>query len=304
MFIEQEKNYNDPFLSKEKNEIITFEFLYVSMIFLGHCPDSVGLVAKVSSFFADHDVNITDLEEHTEQNRFFLRIESDTKKNLKKIENDFCSLADEISMEFSFCHPKQKTRVVLFCSQTLHCPLEILSQQLSGASLIEIITIISNSREFESIARRFDIPFFFTKTSVEKAGYEAEQIQILKDTSPDLVALGRYMKILSPQFLAECPSPIINIHHSFLPSFVGGRPYEMAYERGVKMVGATAHFVTKDLDEGPIIAQGVVPVRHTSSIETMKHAGANVEKSVFAEAIQKFSERKIIEWQGRTVVFR
>lgn len=272
------------------------------MIFLGHCPDSVGLVAKVTAFFAHRHINITNLEEHTERDRFFIRIESDEICVLEGIASSFQEIADTLQMEFLFHNPKHKTRIVLFCSKTLHCPLEILARQLSQSLAVEIVAVVSNAREFKSISEQFNIPFFCIETTREN--YEEEQIRILKDFSPDLVALGRYMKVLSPFFLAECPVPIINIHHSFLPSFVGGRPYEMAYERGVKMVGATAHFVTENLDEGPIITQGILPVGHTFSVEMMKHAGANVEKNVFAEAIQKFSERKIIEWKGRTVVFR
>jgi formyltetrahydrofolate deformylase len=274
------------------------------VIFLGHCPDNVGLVARISGFFAKHGISLLHLEEHTEQERFFIRIETDKTEALDTLRNTFQQVAAEISMEFQFYHPEQKTRIALFCSQSLHCQLELLSRQLSGAINTDIVCIISNSRSTQEIAKKFSIPFFYTPTRPENQNHEKHQLEILQDFDIDLIVLGRYMKVLSKYFLDQCNFPIINIHHSFLPSFIGGRPYEMAFDRGVKIVGATAHFVTADLDEGPIISQNVLPVSHSFSAEDMKHAGANIEKLVFSEAIEKFTERKIIEWGGRTIVFQ
>lgn len=274
------------------------------MIFLGHCPDNVGLVAKICKFFAERGINITNLEEHTEASRFFIRIEAQGLEEERMLPSAFEQISDEINMVFCFFDSRKKTKIALFCSGTLHCPLEILSRQLSGTLHTEIAYIISNKSSIEGIAKMFSIPFFYTATQNDSFKHEVRQLEILKNAPVDLIALARYMKVLSKDFLTKVSVPVINIHHSFLPSFVGGRPYEMAYKRGVKIIGATAHFVTQALDEGPIISQDVLPVGHSFSIEEMKRSGANIEKSVFAEAVQKFSEHKIIEWKGRTIVFR
>jgi formyltetrahydrofolate deformylase len=275
------------------------------MIFLGHCPDNVGLVAKICKFFAERGINITNLEEHTEARRFFIRIEAQgLEEEERMLPSAFEQISDEINMVFCFFDSRKKTKIALFCSGTLHCPLEILSRQLSGTLHTEIAYIISNKPSIERIAKMFSIRFFYTATQNGSFAHEVRQLEILKNAPVDLIALARYMKVLSNDFLIKVSVPVINIHHSFLPSFVGGRPYEMAYKRGVKIIGATAHFVTQALDEGPIISQDVLPVGHSFSIEEMKRSGANIEKSVFAEAVQKFSEHKIIEWQGRTIVFR
>jgi len=275
------------------------------MIFLGHCPDNVGLVAKICNFFAERGISLANLEEHTEAKHFFIRIEAEgSAADREKLAAEFRVISDEIGMDFTFFDLQKKTKIALFCSGTLHCPLEILSRQLSGTLNSEILCIISNDSAIEAVAEKFAIPFFAVPTQNGSFAHENRQLEILQEFPVDLIALGRYMKILSKDFLVKATVPVINIHHSFLPSFVGGKPYEMAYNRGVKIVGATAHFVTEALDEGPIITQDVLPVSHSSSVEEMKRSGANVEKAVFAEAVQKFAEHKIIEWQGRTIVFR
>lgn len=274
------------------------------MILLGHCPDSVGLLALVCNFFAERGLNIVNLEEHTENERFFIRLVTDNARPLNEVAAAFAPLGQKMAMEYAFYEDETKSRVALFCSESLHCPLEVLSRQLSRALKVEVIGIVSNARAIEPVAAKAGIPFVYTPTQPQSFAHEAEQLATLKTWQPDLVALGRYMKILSAAFIETADLPIINIHHSFLPSFIGGKPYEMAYARGVKIVGATAHFVTEKLDEGPIIAQGVLPVSHSLSVEEMKQSGAHIEKAVFAEAIEKFSERKILEWQGRTVVFQ
>lgn len=272
------------------------------MIFLAHCKDQVGIVASISSFFASQNLNITSLEEHAEQGQFFCRIEAEGTEDFEGFQSAFLPVSERLQMKFWIFHESQKTNIVLFCSASLPCPMEIISQMLSGTLAVNIMGIISNFETIEPIAKKLGIPFFYTPTN--EKNYEQAQFEILNTLNPELICLGRYMKILSADFLANWHKPIINIHHSFLPSFVGGKPYEMAFERGVKLIGATAHFATKDLDEGPIIAQAVLSIGHASSVEEMKSAGSQIEKSVFAEAIQKFSERKILEFQGRTIVFR
>ena len=272
------------------------------MIFLGHCPDAVGLLARLCGYFAFEGINITDLEEHTEQGRFFLRCVGDHADDLPAVQNRFAPLGEELQMEYAFFPQQQKARVLLFCSQSLHCPLEVLARQQTGALNVEVVALVSDHGAADEIAEQYEIPFFHTPVA-DDCGHETRQLALVEQYQPDIIALGRYMRILSPEFLSAVPCPVINIHHSFLPSFVGGRPYEMAYERGVKMVGATAHFVSEELDAGPIIAQSTLPVNHSASVTEMKRSGAHIEKAVFAEALEKFSEHKILEYGGRTVVF-
>ncbi len=279
------------------------------MIFLAHCPDRVGLLAQITQFFALQGVNITGLEEHAERGRFFIRIEGTQDPQQKSTPQQwdvlFKNLGQSLNMKYQFFEKRTKLRVVMFCSKTLACPLEILTRQLSESLNVKLLAVVSNAKTIEPVIERLDIPFFFTptKNSQTSADHETPQLEIIQDLNPDLVILARYMKVLSEDFLSGIPCPIINIHHSFLPSFIGGNPYEQAYERGVKLMGATAHFVTKELDQGPIIAQDVGEVGHQFSIEEMKKEGAHIEKRVFAHAVGKFSEHKVIEWAGRTVVF-
>ena len=274
------------------------------MIFLAHCPDRVGLIAEISSFFAAHKVNILQLEEHTERGRFFIRIEGQGSEDLSCAdwEKMFTPLGKDLEMEFRFFDTKEKVKVLLFCSKTLHCPLEIISRQYSGALNINILGIVSNHVRVKKVSEMFNIPLYITSTEKDFE-HEVPQVEIIQKYNPDLVILARYMKVLSNDFLQKVPCPIINIHHSFLPSFIGSDPYAQAYARGVKLIGATAHFVTKDLDEGPIITQEISSVTHQYSVSEFKRTGADIEKQVLAKAVQKFSEHKVIEWEGRTVVF-
>ena len=274
------------------------------MIFLAHCPDRIGIIAQISSFFATHEVNILQLEEHTERGRFFIRIEGQGAEDItcadwQKI---FTPLGTELDMNFQFFDPKEKIKVLLFCSKTLHCPLEIISRQYSEALNTNILGVVSNHEKIKKVSEMFNIPLHITSTEKDSE-HEVQQLELIRHYNPDLIILARYMKVLSDDFLRQITCPIINIHHSFLPSFIGSDPYTQAYNRGVKLIGATAHFVTKDLDEGPIIIQEVSAVTHQYSVSEFKHTGADIEKQVLAKAVQKFSEHKVIEWEGRTVVF-
>ncbi len=272
------------------------------MILLAHCPDSKGLVAKISTFFASDNLNILKLEEHTERGQFFIRIHSTTPQNIEDFSEKFKKLAEEIQMEFSTFSVEKKTKVVLFCSATLPTPLEIVLAEVSESLPIQVVHIISNHEIIKPIAEKFNINFSYVP-SVKNNLHEQEHIKILENLDYDVICLARYMKIISDDFLQKISKPIINIHHSFLPSFIGGKPYEMAFDRGVKLIGATSHFVTKDLDEGPIIAQDVFHIGHNLSVDEMKKEGANIEKKVFSEALKKFAQHKIIEWNGRVIVF-
>lgn len=274
------------------------------MIFLAHCPNKIGLVAMISKFFKENNLDITTLEEHAEREYFFIRIKTpNTKDNeIIHIKKEFSVIAKYINMKFKFFKNDFKTKIGLFCSSTLHCPLEVLSQKITGNLPIEISFIVSNKKNFSNIAKTNKIPFYYVPTK-DNTDYEGEQLKIIKKYSPDLIALARYMKVLSPLFLSQCPIEIINIHHSFLPSFIGNKPYEMAYKRGVKIIGATAHFVTEELDQGPIITQNILPINHRLSIKELKTYGSNTEKMTFIEAIEKFTKHKVITHRGRTVIF-
>ncbi|MBF0417695.1 MAG: formyltetrahydrofolate deformylase, partial [Magnetococcales bacterium] len=268
------------------------------IIFLGHCPDRVGLDARITGFFADELFNILDLSQHSERGRFFIRIEGSEEGSPQCIQTwteKFFPIARELDMEYSFHDPLERLRVVMFCSKTLPCPLEVLSRWLSGEMRLDLRAVVSNHPEIEPIIRKLDLPFYHTPTSGEAQIFESMQIRIIEQHTPDLIVLARYMKILSGSFLDAVRIPIINIHHSFLPSFIGNDPYEQAYRRGVKLIGATAHFVTRELDEGPIIHQDVVRIGHQFSVKDMKQVGADIEKQVLASALRKFTERKIIQ---------
>ena len=273
------------------------------MIFLANCPDTTGLVAKISTFFASNNLNILKLEEHTERGQFFIRIQSTDPQSTANFSKKFQKISKEIDMQFSLFSETKKTKVVLFCSATLPTPLEIILGEISDSLPIKIVHIVSNHETIRPIAEKFMIPFSYVPSEKNNL-HEQEHIKILENIEYDVICLARYMKIISDDFLQQISNPIINIHHSFLPSFIGGKPYEMAFERGVKLIGATSHFVTKDLDEGPIIAQDVFHIGHSLSLEEMKKEGANIEKKVFSEALKKFAQHKLIEWKGRVIVFQ
>ncbi|MBF0614336.1 MAG: formyltetrahydrofolate deformylase [Magnetococcales bacterium] len=276
------------------------------IIFLGQCKDQVGLDARITGFFAGELFNILDLAQHSERGHFFIRIEGCEEGERQAIQTwteKFFPIARELDMEYSFHDPLERPRVVLFCSKTLACPLEIISRWMSGDLRIDLRAVVSNHLEIEPVMTKLGIPFHYVPTTGDSKLFEKKQLEIIEQCDPDLVVLARYMKILSAEFLAEARIPIINIHHSFLPSFIGNNPYEQAYRRGVKLIGATAHFVTSALDEGPIIVQDVVRIGHQFSVLDMKQVGADIEKQVLASALRKFIEHKIIDWQGRTIVF-
>lgn len=276
------------------------------IIFLGHCPDKVGLVAAITRFFAQENVNILNLEQHSERGHFFIRIEGKEEADPQSIPTwlgKFRPVGQKLAMEFNFYDPLDRLRVALFCSKTLPCPMEIIARQLSGDLNIDLQGVISNHCTIEPMVNQLNIPFYHIPTTGEIPDFEGAQLAILQKMRPDLVVLARYMKILSQGFLQALSQPIINIHHSFLPSFIGNDPYEQAYRRGVKLIGATAHFVTKELDEGPIICQDITQVSHRFSIAQMKQLGGDIEKQVLACALRKFTERKVVQWQGRTIVF-
>ncbi len=279
------------------------------IVFLIQSEDSKGLLAGISSFFYEQGFNILSCEQHTDlpTNRYFMRVALDVEDlsySSEALERQFAELAEPLGLEWSVHYPNEVARVAVLVSKASHCLYDILAKQSEGVIECEIPLVISNHPDLESVAQRFDIPFRHLPVSREtKAEQEAEILNLLRENAIDLVVLARYMQILSPAFLRAFDKPIINIHHAFLPAFQGANPYRRAYDRGVKIIGATAHYVTEDLDEGPIIDQDVARVSHRCGPEDMKRMGRDVESVVLSRALKAHLERKVIVFANKTVVF-
>lgn len=279
-------------------------------ILLIHCPDQMGLVAAVTDFLHKNNGNIISLDQHVERDiqHFFMRVEWELDGFLipeEKIDDFFGTLiGHKYGMSWQLHFTNRPLRIALFVSKMSHCLYDILQRYVSGEWNAEIPLIVSNHENLRYIAERFDIPYHvFPITKATKAEQEARELKLLKAERIDLVVLARYMQILSDDFVSALPNRVINIHHSFLPAFKGARPYHSAHTRGVKIIGATSHFVTADLDEGPIIAQDVVSVSHKDAVEDLIRKGKNLEKVVLAEAIWLALQHKILPYRNRTIVF-
>lgn len=279
-------------------------------IILISCPDQKGLVAVVTDFLHRNNGNIISLEQHVDQadGQFFMRVEWELEGfaiPAEKLNDYFATLIGATyQMDWSIHFTARKPKMAIFVTKMSHCLFDILQRYHSGEWAVEIPVIISNHRHLEPLAQRFDIPFRHLPINKEnKAEQEAIQIEILEELQVDVIVLARYMQILSDQFIQHFPNKIINIHHSFLPAFKGAKPYHSAHERGVKIIGATSHYVTADLDEGPIIAQDVQSVSHKNSIKDLIRKGKDLEKVVLAQAIWLELQHKILPFKNRTVVF-
>lgn len=281
-----------------------------SAILLIHCPDQPGLVALVTEFVHKNRGNILNLDQHVDHDlaHFFMRIEWDLEHFVipkEKIGEYFSTLVGSAyNMEWQLKFTDQKPRMVLFVSKASHCLYDILQRFGTGEYDCEIPAIISNHEQLRVIAERFDIPFYHVPiTKANKAEQEKKTMEILEEVRADFAVLARYMQILSDDFCQQYASRIINIHHSFLPAFKGARPYHSAFTRGVKLIGATSHYVTADLDEGPIIAQDVERVSHRHGISDLKRIGKDVEKRVLSRAIYLQLNHRILPFGNRTVIF-
>ena len=279
-------------------------------ILLIHCPDQKGIVAAISDFLLKNNGNVVDIEQHVEKdiNQFFMRVEwelTDFVIPRAKIEEYFATLiGNKYQMEWQLNFSDKKPRMALFVSKMTHCLYDILQRYMSGEWEVKIPLIIGNHEKLREIAERFDIPFHhFPITKATKAEQEAKEIALLNEHQVDFVVLARYMQILSDDFVKAFPNQVINIHHSFLPAFIGARPYHAAHKRGVKIIGATSHYVTADLDEGPIIVQHTTSVSHKDSIKDLIRKGKNLEKMVLSEAIYAQLQHKVLTYQNRTIVF-
>ena len=279
-------------------------------VLLIYCNDRKGLIHTVTSFVFEHKGNIVELDEHVERSEgiFFMRVEWELNTfDIKKqdIHREFQNqVAQHYDMHWELHFKNKKPRMVIFVSKASHCLYDILSRYYSGEWQIEIPAILSNHANHKEVADRYQIPFhYFDMHSTNKSVVENQQISLLKELNVDFIILARYMQILSEDFIHSFTNKIINIHHSFLPAFAGAKPYHRAYERGVKIIGATAHYVTADLDEGPILEQDVVKISHKDNIEDLIRKGKDLEKIVLSRAIRLHLERKALVYNNKTVIF-
>jgi formyltetrahydrofolate deformylase len=281
----------------------------VTAVLLISCPDQKGLVAAVSDFVYRHDGNIRSAEQHTDEQQgvFLQRVEWDL--DGFRIERDaiagaFRPVAERFSMSWELRFSDQVTRVALFGSRQSHCFQDLLWRWRSGELRAEIPLAISNHPDLKDLAASFGVSYHVHEVREEtKAAEEAAVLERLREARVDLVVLARYMQVLSPAFVAAYPNRIINIHHSFLPAFAGAQPYRQAYERGVKVIGATAHYVTSALDEGPIIEQEVVRVSHRDALEDLVGKGRDLERVVLARAVALHLSHRVLVYGNKTVVF-
>ncbi len=279
-----------------------------SACLLFQCNDKVGIIAELVSFFKAHQVSISRFEEYTDQQYFFARLEWHGDHPWGSVA-EFDDVFKTITGQFEGARHRtyffdQPQRLGLFASKEPHTLIEAINRTEAGDyPNTEICFLISNSPAMEKYAVRHGIPFHFIKTFKDPARHEEQQLEMIRQYQPDVIGLARYMKILSADFIATAKCPIVNIHHSFLPSFIGAKPYELAYQRGVKLIGATSHYVIPALDQGPIIEQGVIRVQPGDSVEHMKRIGREVEKQVFAQALGKVLQHKTITYDNKTIVF-
>ncbi|MGD1945117.1 MAG: formyltetrahydrofolate deformylase [Croceivirga sp.] len=281
----------------------------MKLTLLVHCPDKTGIIHAVTDFIYKKDGNVIYLDQHVDKQAkvFFMRLEADFDDSFVPgpFQNDFQNaLALSYSMEWSF-HLEEKTpKMAIFVSKYRHCLYDLLSRYRSGELNVEIPFILSNHQDLESIAQQFDIPYYHIPISKEsKQEAEEKQLQLLQDHKIDFIVLARYMQIVSPRLISSYPNKIINIHHSFLPAFAGAKPYHAAFKRGVKIIGATSHYVTEALDEGPIIEQDVTTVSHSHSIKDFISKGRDLEKIVLARAVALHINHKTMVYNNKTVIF-
>ena len=278
-------------------------------ILLISCQDKKGITAAVTNFIFQHQGNIVHADQHIDEqsNTFFMRIEwSLDAFKLKRgdIQPAFAAIAKPFHMTWELAFADQKTRLAIFVSKHLHCLYDLLYRHKTGQLFCEVALLLSNHPDAKGVAKDFGIPFVeFNVEAHNKIEQEQKQVELLKTEKIDLVVLARYHQILTKQFVDRFPAQIINIHHSFLPAFAGSNPYLQAYQKGVKVIGATSHYVTEGLDQGPIIAQDTVAVSHRDSLDDLKRKGEDLEKVVLSRAVRWHLERKILCYGNKTVVF-
>ena len=280
------------------------------------CPDTKGIVAAIADFLYQYNANILHADQHldSENNLFLMRVEWDASNfNLDEInfnlteaafEQAFEPIANKFKMHWQLKLSQHKTRVAIMVSQYDHCLADLLHRHKSGELACDIPLIISNHRDTEALAKFYGIDFHYIEVNKDnKSTVEAAQFKLFADYNIDLIVLARYMQILSSGFVSRYPQQIINIHHSFLPAFIGARPYHRAFERGVKLIGATSHYVTEVLDEGPIIEQGIDRISHRDQVEDLIQKGRDLERVVLSKAVRWHIENRILLYANKTVIF-
>lgn len=278
-----------------------------SIIMIIYCPDQRGIVAAVTNYLFNNNGNILYLDQHVDsyEKIFFMRIEWDLdgfRIPVDKISTDFHSIAQKFNMRWNLFFSWEKPKMAIFVSKLSHCLDDILARYNSGEWEIDIPLIISNHSDLKSTAEKFNISFHFFPDDCN-ISRESEEILLLERSGIDIIILARYMQILSDDFVKRFENRIINIHHSFLPAFPGSKPYHSAFERGVKVIGATSHYVTCELDAGPIIEQDVTHISHRDSVQDMIRKGRDLEKIVLSRAIYAHLTRKVMVYKNKTVVF-
>ncbi len=274
------------------------------MIIVIQCVDQVGLVASITAVLAKEDLNIVSMREHVDQaqNRFFMRLEITYSGEGVPLEK---KLRDVLPADASIIiNPLPDKKVVVMVTKEYHCLADILIRNHYGTLGATVLAVIGNHAVLHDICKRFDMPFYaVSHEEISKAEFEERITTIVDQYDPDYIVLAKFMRILSPDLVAKFPMRIINIHHSFLPAFVGANPYKRAFERGVKLIGATAHFVSNELDEGPIIAQQIISVNHSYTVADMVKAGKEIETAVLASALKLVFEDRVFVYKNKTVVF-
>ena len=275
-----------------------------------HCPDKPGILAEVTDFITVNKGNIIYLDQYVDhvENIFFMRIEWELESFLvpqEKIEDYFETLyAQKYGMSFRLYFSDVKPRMAIFVSKMSHCLFDLLARYTAGEWNVEIPLIISNHPDLQHVAERFGIPYhLFPITKETKEEQEKKEMELLAKHKVNFIVLARYMQVISEKMIDAYPNRIINIHHSFLPAFVGAKPYHAAFERGVKIIGATSHYVTTELDAGPIIEQDVVRITHKDTVQDLVNKGKDLEKIVLSRAVQKHIERKVLAYKNKTVIF-
>jgi formyltetrahydrofolate deformylase len=280
-----------------------------SAILLVQCPDRKGLDATIAEFIYRYDGNILHFEQHQagEERYYLARVEwdlTDFRLDLNDFDGAFGPIAQKFGMNWVMNLSNRRPRVAIFVSKYDHCLVDLLYRQRNGELACDFPLMISNHPDAKNHAYFYGVPLHVIPVNKEnKPQAEAQQIELLEKNKIDLVVLARYMQVLSSDFIATYPMPVINIHHSFLPAFIGGKPHHQAYERGVKLIGATAHYVTEVLDDGPIIEQGVTRISHRDSLEDLVEKGRDLEKVVLSRAVRWHIENRILLYGNKTVIF-
>ena len=279
-------------------------------VLLVHCPDQKGLVSALTTYLYRLEANIVDLDQHVDMDtqQFFMRVAWELdgfKLSRDEIAQDFREkIATQFSMKFQLHFTDRPMRMAVFVTKLSHCLYDLMQRYTSKEWNVEIPLIISNHETLRPIAERFEIPFYhFEITRENKLRQEQEMIKLLEGNQVDFLVLARYMQIISPKLIEKYPNKIINIHHSFLPAFIGARPYHQAFDRGVKIIGATSHYVTEDLDAGPIIAQDVEHITHKDSVKDLIRKGKDLEKMVLSKAVWNHLHHNILPYKNRTFIF-